>query len=212
MWIRSSLTVATQTFFQNHEFLNVQVPIITTTDCEGFSDKFQVTPLYGKVVKKEEPNTNVGTEGVSLDVVKAAIKEKSMLVEELKRSESNKEALVAAVQDLRKTNELASQLEARETSKSGKPLTTNKVNLYEELFSRESYLTVSGRLHLDSYACSLGNVYSFGPRFRAVKSDSAKHVAEMWMVELEMAFSELEVFAYACILLLFSYYIVFFYL
>ena len=46
---------------------------------------------------------------------------------------------------------------------------------------------------MESYACALGNVYSFGPRFQADKTESAKQAAEMWMVEVEMAFAQLEV-------------------
>ncbi|KAK0588758.1 hypothetical protein LWI29_005077 [Acer saccharum] len=182
MRIRNALTFASHTFFQNNGFLYVQVPVITTTDSEGCSEKFHVTTLIDRA-DKEDPNT-ASVEGVSLDAIKSAIKEKSNLIEELKRSDSNKEALFAAEQDIRKTNELASQLEARQKSK--------KLNTREDFFSCQAYLTVSGRLHLESYACALGNVYSFGPRFRAEKSQSPKCVAEMWMVEVEMAFSQLE--------------------
>ncbi|KAL6967949.1 Viral polyprotein [Sarracenia purpurea var. burkii] len=189
--IRDSLTQATHAFFTDNGFLYVQMPIITTVDCEGFSDKFLVTTLLGKEAKRE-PITMDDTGGVSLGTLKASIEEKSKQVEELKRSESNREALVAAVQDLRKTNELATVLEAREKSKHGTSVKTERVGLSEDFFSPQTYLTVSGRLHLESYACALGNVYSFGPRFRAQRSQSKRHVAEMWMVELEMAFSQLE--------------------
>ncbi|KAF5746255.1 hypothetical protein HS088_TW06G00425 [Tripterygium wilfordii] len=189
--IHSALTSASHTFFQNNGFLHVQVPIITTTDCDGFSEKFQVTTLFGKAGKMAEP-TAKDTEDVSLEVVMAAIKEKSSLVEELKRSDSNKEAHFAAVQDLRKAKALASQLEAREKSKQRTSLKTDTVKLPEDFFPSETYLTVSGRLHLESYACALGNVYSFGPRFHADRTVSTKQAAEMWMVEIEMAFSELE--------------------
>uniref|UniRef100_A0A5B6ZBR0 asparagine--tRNA ligase n=1 Tax=Davidia involucrata TaxID=16924 RepID=A0A5B6ZBR0_DAVIN len=192
MRIRNSMTLATHAFFQNAGFLYVQVPIITGTDSEGFSDKFQVTTLLGKESKKEERNAVEDTGGVSLEVVKASIKEKSKQVEELGRSESNKEALAAAIQDLRKANELALQLEEREKSKSRTSLVPNKVDFSEDFFCRQTFLTVSGRLHLESYACALGNVYSFGPRFRAEKTGSKKYLAEMWMIELEMAFSQLE--------------------
>ncbi|KAJ9697480.1 hypothetical protein PVL29_009342 [Vitis rotundifolia] len=193
MRMRDALTHATHNFFQNNGFLYVQVPIITTTDAEGFSETFIVTTLLGKSAEKVEPKYVHEIEGVSLEALKAAIKEKSNLVEELKRSDSNKEALVAALRDLRKTNELAQQLESREELHPGASLNkADEINFSEDFFSRQAYLTVSGRLHLQSYACSLGNVYSFGPRFRAERHESMKHVAEMWMVELEMAFSQLE--------------------
>ncbi|KAG5514857.1 hypothetical protein RHGRI_036040 [Rhododendron griersonianum] len=191
--IRHSLTQATHTFFLNNGFLYVDMPIITTTDGEGFSDKFQVTTLLGKDIKKEAIAMD-DTGGVTLETIKASINEKSKQVEGLKRTESNREALVAALQDLRKTNELAAQLEAREKSKSGTSVKSQKVKVEfsEDFFSRRTFLTSSGRLHLESYACALGNVYSFGPRFRAQKLESKKQVAEMWMIELEIAFSQLE--------------------
>ncbi|PSR86313.1 Asparagine--tRNA ligase [Actinidia chinensis var. chinensis] len=189
--IRDALTQATHIFFMNNGFLYVQMPIITTMDWEGFSDKFQVTTLLGKETKKEQVTMD-NAEGISLETVRASIREKSKQVEELKRTESNREALAAVIQDLRKTNELLIQLEARENSQLETSVGTEMVNFSKDFFPRKTYLTVSGRLHLESYACALGNVYSFGPRFRAQKSESKKHVAEMWMVELEMAFSQLE--------------------
>ncbi|OWM62751.1 hypothetical protein CDL15_Pgr020045 [Punica granatum] len=189
MRLRSSLTFATHTFFQNHGFLNVQVPIITSTDSEGSSEKFLITAISSRDSEKEDQKFTKEKDNISLDVVKAAVKEKSALVEQLKRSESNKEALAAAVQDLKKTNELAAQLEAREKSKHG---ASSKPESSQNPFIEKTYLTVSGRLHLESYASALGNVYSFGPRFRATRVESPKLLPEMWMVETEMAFSKLE--------------------
>lgn len=192
MRIRSALSFATHSFFKDHAFFDVQIPTITTTDCEGYGNMFRVTTLDQKA-NKEKLSTIYETAGVSLETVKAAAKEKSNLVETLKRSESNREALAAAIQDLRKTNELASQLEAREKKKSGTLSKGDKIDSSRDFFPSQAYLTVSGRLHLESYACALGNVYSFGPRFQADKTDSAKHAAEMWMVEVEMAFAQLKV-------------------
>ena len=202
MRIRSALTFGAHTFCHNHGFISVQVPILTMTDCNGFSAKYKVTGLFDKADTKEEPKAIAEIEGVSLEAIKAAAKEKSNLVEELKRTDSNKEALAVAVQDLRKTNELASQLEAREKSKQKTSQKVDNVKSSEgSSSSSETFLTVSGRLHLESYACSLGNVYSFGPRFRADRGESPKHVPEMLMFEIEMAFSQLEVFANSQVLL-----------
>ncbi|CAL0329538.1 unnamed protein product [Lupinus luteus] len=191
MRIRNVLSFATHSFFNDHAFIDVQVPAITTTDSEGFSNLFKVTTLHQKA-DKEKVNSIYETEGVSLEVVKAAAKEKSNQVENLKRSESNREALAAAIHDLRKTNELASHLEARENKTIEASLKDDKVDSSKDFFLCPTYLSVSGRLHLASYASALGNVYSFGPRFQADKTDSAKHAAEMWMVEAEMAFAQLK--------------------
>ncbi|XP_021907488.1 asparagine--tRNA ligase, cytoplasmic 2 isoform X3 [Carica papaya] len=190
--VHSALNLGTHKFFQDHGFQYVQVPIITSTDAEGFSEMFQVTTLF-KDAGKEESEAIIDTDVVKLDVLKAAVKVKSQKVEELKRSESNREALVAAIRDLNKTNELASQLESRQKSKAENFTKADKSKIPEDFFSRQAYLTVSGRLHLESYACALGNVYTFGPRFRADKVENVRHVAEMWNVESEMAFSDLEI-------------------
>ncbi|OPX25227.1 MAG: asparagine--tRNA ligase [Planctomycetales bacterium 4484_123] len=62
----------------------------------------------------------------------------------------------------------------------------------EDFFGRRTNLTVSGQLELEAYACALGNVYSFGPTFRAENSNTPRHLAEFWMVEPEMAFCDLQ--------------------
>ncbi|XP_016510359.2 asparagine--tRNA ligase, cytoplasmic 2 isoform X1 [Nicotiana tabacum] len=191
MRIHNSLTWATHAFFQDHGFLHVQVPIITSTDSEGFSEKFLVTTLLSKG-KKDDQISPTENAGVSVEAIRASIKEKTKKVEELSRTNSNKEALLAAQQDLMKTNELVSQLEARQKAKSGVTIETRKFDFSKDFFTRQTYLTVSGRLHLESQACALGNVYSFGPRFKAEKLESKKSLAETWMVDVEMAFSELE--------------------
>ena len=60
-----------------------------------------------------------------------------------------------------------------------------------DFFDRPSYLTVSGQLCAETYACALGKVYTFGPTFRAENSNTSRHLAEFWMIEPEMAFFEL---------------------
>lgn len=65
------------------------------------------------------------------------------------------------------------------------------VNLSEDFFGKETNLTVSGQLEGELGAMALGQVYTFGPTFRAENSNTARHLAEFWMVEPEMAFYEL---------------------
>lgn len=60
-----------------------------------------------------------------------------------------------------------------------------------DFFHKPTYLTVSGQLEVESYACSMGKVYTFGPTFRAENSNTSRHLAEFWMIEPEMAFFEL---------------------
>lgn len=65
------------------------------------------------------------------------------------------------------------------------------VDYTQDFFDRPSFLTVSGQLEAEIYATALGNVYTFGPTFRAENSNTSRHLAEFWMVEPEMAFCDL---------------------
>ncbi len=71
------------------------------------------------------------------------------------------------------------------------PKTPSGVDYTSDFFGRPAYLTVSGQLQAEIFACSLGKVYTFGPTFRAENSNTSRHLAEFWMVEPEMAFFEL---------------------
>lgn len=66
------------------------------------------------------------------------------------------------------------------------------VNYKEDFFGKAANLTVSGQLEAELAALALGDVYTFGPTFRAENSNTARHLAEFWMIEPEMAFSDLE--------------------
>ncbi|MBW6520542.1 MAG: asparagine--tRNA ligase [Desulfoarculaceae bacterium] len=113
--VRSRLSYGVHTFFQERGFIQVHTPIITTSDCEGAGEMFQVTT----------PS-------------------------------------------------------AAAAGKAG-----------NEFFGRPAGLTVSGQLQAEVYAQALGNVYTFGPTFRAENSNTSRHLAEFWMVEPEMAFCDL---------------------
>jgi asparaginyl-tRNA synthetase len=112
---RSRLAFAVHKFFQERDFVYVQTPIITASDCEGAGEMFRVTALKGNVDEKPEA----------------------------------------------------------------------------DFFGRRTYLTVSGQLEAETFACALSNVYTFGPTFRAENSNTARHAAEFWMIEPEMAFCDL---------------------
>lgn len=120
--VRNALAFATHQFFQNRGFLYIQTPIITSSDCEGGGEMFQVTTLD--------------------------------------------------LENLPKTSQ-------------------NKVDYTQDFFSKPSYLTVSGQLNGEIFACALSDIYTFGPTFRAENSNTARHLAEFWMIEPEMAFADL---------------------
>jgi len=120
--VRNCICNSIHQFFQEDGFLYIHTPVITTSDCEGAGEMFQVTTL-------------------ELDKV---------------------------------------------------PKTEAKVDFTQDFFDRPAYLTVSGQLEAEIFACGLGKVYTFGPTFRAENSNTARHLAEFWMVEPEMAFYDLE--------------------
>ena len=61
----------------------------------------------------------------------------------------------------------------------------------KDFFARQTYLTVSGQLEAEAFACALSKVYTFGPTFRAENSNTSRHANEFWMIEPEMAFCDL---------------------
>ncbi|HSN46922.1 MAG TPA: asparagine--tRNA ligase [Casimicrobiaceae bacterium] len=66
-----------------------------------------------------------------------------------------------------------------------------KVDFAQDFFGRETFLTVSGQLNVETYCMALSKVYTFGPTFRAENSNTSRHLAEFWMVEPEIAFADL---------------------
>lgn len=109
--VRSRLSYAIHQFFQERGFAQVHTPIITTSDCEGAGEMFEVAAT--------------GSKG-------------------------------------------------------------------EHFFGSPAGLTVSGQLQAEVYAMALGDVYTFGPTFRAENSNTSRHLAEFWMLEPEMAFCDLQ--------------------
>lgn len=72
------------------------------------------------------------------------------------------------------------------------PLTAKgKMDFSKDFFGKEAFLAVSGQLNVEAYAQSMAKVYTFGPTFRAENSNTSRHLAEFWMVEPEIAFTDL---------------------
>jgi asparaginyl-tRNA synthetase len=72
------------------------------------------------------------------------------------------------------------------------PLAGKARSFEEDFFGKAAHLTVSGQLEGELFACALGNIYTFGPTFRAENSNTSRHAAEFWMIEPEMAFCDLQ--------------------
>jgi asparaginyl-tRNA synthetase len=119
--VRNALCAAIHEFFQSRGFLYVHTPIVTTSDCEGAGQMFQVTTL-----------------------------------------------------DL-----------ARLTQKQA------EIDYSQDFFGKRASLTVSGQLEAETFACAVGDCYTFGPTFRAENSNTTRHLSEFWMVEPEMPFYDL---------------------
>jgi asparaginyl-tRNA synthetase len=121
--IRSLAAYALHQFFQERNFVYVQTPIITGSDCEGAGEMFRVTTL---------------------------------------------------------------DLENPPRDPQG------KVDFSRDFFAKGTNLTVSGQLEGETYCMAFRNIYTFGPTFRAENSNTARHAAEFWMIEPEIAFADLQ--------------------
>ena len=122
MRVRNRLAYGIHQFFHERGFVYLHTPIITSSDCEGAGELFQVT---------------------TLDI-------------------------------------------------SNPPVQNKTIDYSQDFFGKKTGLTVSGQLEGEVYAMALGEIYTFGPTFRAENSNTSRHLAEFWMVEPEMAFYDLE--------------------
>lgn len=191
--IRDELAYATHTFFRENGFRYVHTPMITTSDCEGAGEMFQVTTLFSDAEKVEkELKANPPPSELEVEAAKLLVKEKGEEVSQLKSAKANKQEISASVSELTKAKESLSKLEERFNLKAGIPQKDGKIDYSRDFFGRQAFLTVSGQLQVETYACALGNVYTFGPTFRAEHSHTSRHLAEFWMIEPEMAFADLQ--------------------
>jgi len=72
------------------------------------------------------------------------------------------------------------------------PIVDGEIDFDQDFFGQQTFLTVSGQLEAEIMAMALGDVYTFGPTFRAENSNTPRHLSEFWMIEPEMAFCDLE--------------------
>ncbi|XP_071682924.1 asparagine--tRNA ligase, cytoplasmic 3-like [Lolium perenne] len=192
--IRSELSFATEKYFRDEGFLHVHTPILTTSDCEGAGEMFQVTTLFSQAQKLEaELKENPAPTQADIDAAKIVAKEKGDTVAQLKSAQATKQEISTAISDLKKAKQDVLTMEERSKLKPGIPRREDgSVAFEKDFFKCPAYLTVSGQLHLETLACALGDVYTFGPTFRAEHSHTSRHLAEFWMVEAEFAFANLQ--------------------
>ncbi|XAR53411.1 Asparagine--tRNA ligase [Bertholletia excelsa] len=138
--IRNALAYATHTFFQKHGFLYIHTPIITTSDCEGAGEMFQVTTLISDAEKLEkELVKNPRPSEADLEAAKLLVTEKGEGVAQLKSAKASKKEISAALAELTKAKEDFSKLEERYNLKPGIPekdgkIDYSKISLPDKLF------------------------------------------------------------------------------
>ncbi len=194
--VRNCLAYATHTFFQSHGFLHVHTPIITASDCEGAGEQFGVSTLLGDGSRSVLPQAaaGAGAGAAAVDALTAQVAAQGAAVRAAKEAKAPD-----AAQQVARLLELKEQLAAAQAAAAAGgagggsvPLTpSGALDFSADFFGKPAFLTVSGQLNAEIYACALRDVYTFGPTFRAENSNTARHLAEFWMVEPELAFADL---------------------
>lgn len=185
---------------------------------------FQVTTLISEAEKLEkELKENPAPSDSDIKVVEQLVKEKGEAVARLKADKASREKagsniaainkqISAAVGDLTRAKENLLKLQERfklgERVKRSAGISKKDGNIdyADDFFARQAFLTVSGQLQVETYACALSSVYTFGPTFRAEQSHTSRHLAEFWMVEPEIAFADLKVSCITCIVFSSNYF------
>ena len=193
--IRNCLAFATHDFFQRSGFLYVHTPLITTSDCEGAGEMFQVTTLLAGA-DAAAAAAPAGAPADDLDALRAAASAAGSVVKAAKEAAkapgADAAALPAALSALAAAKAAVAAAEERARAVGGLPRTAaGGVDYAKDFFGQKAFLTVSGQLQGEIYACSLSSVYTFGPTFRAENSHTTRHLAEFWMIEPEIAFAQL---------------------
>ena len=180
MRIRHAMAYATHNFFHSQGFLYIHTPIITCADCEGAGEQFGVTTLLGSDPSKTDVKLPIYEEEKPPALTEEG-EEKKVSKSEMKR---RRKAEAAAKKKAEAANPTRPNKEEHKI--------VGAVNYTTDFFSRRANLTVSGQLNVETHACALSDVYTFGPTFRAENSHTTRHLCEFWMIEPEIAFATLE--------------------
>ena len=114
--IRNALAYATHTFFNKEGFLYVHTPIVTTSDCEGAGEMFQVTTLLSEAERLEkELLQNPPPSEADVEAARVVVQEKGEVVSQLKAAKASKQEIGAAVDQLKKAKESLAKVEEKMT-------------------------------------------------------------------------------------------------
>ena len=183
MRVRNQLAYATHTFFQSHDFTYVNTPIVTASDCEGAGEQFQVTTLLNGADGAAAAPAPAPASAAEVAAAAAAAAEQGAAVKALKEKKKAGEATkeeVDEAEDLaragrrRRSVGVARRGGGRAGVARSARNEDGSVDYARDFFSKPSYLTVSGQLNAEIYACAMRDVYTFGPTFRA---GELQHVA-----------------------------------
>lgn len=195
--IRNALAFATHRFFQENGFYYVHTPIVTAADCEGAGEMFQVTTLLSEA---DKINSIKQMSAEELAALQEQVSQQGGRVKDAKTAakaaKDNAELQAAVAEELAKLQQLKKEVQQQQELAllvGGIPRVagSSAIDYSKDFFGKPAFLTVSGQLQAEFYACSLSNVYTFGPTFRAEESNTSRHLAEFWMIEPEMAFCDL---------------------
>ena len=100
--------------------------------------------------------------------------------------------ITTAIPSSNSIDEISFEKHGEDNNSKGDAAKEKMVDFSQEFFSNPAFFTVSGQISAEAYACTISDIYTFRPTFRAGNSTSG-HLAEFWMVEPEMAFATLEV-------------------
>jgi len=193
--IRSGLSYATHTFFHDNGFLYVHTPLITQSDCEGAGEMFQVTTLLAAADRaSDEPpaftKEELAAKRAAVEAASASVKS---IKEMAKAAGGDTSTVKPAVDQMLKLKQELAEMETASRKIGGIFRDElGKIDYTKDFFSEPTFLTVSGQLNVETYACAMTSVYTFGPTFRAENSNTTRHLAEFWMIEPEIAFADLK--------------------
>lgn len=195
--IRNSLAFATHQFFQNRGFLYIHTPLISTSDCEGAGEMFQVTtvlPPHNEPISKAKLQTH--------DKVPKSEEELKVIEEARKAAEAEKEAKKAEAAAKAEAEGKKVKKEKKQKEEGPReqdlynfteiPLADQRIDYKKDMFGKPAFLSVSGQLNVETFAVGLSDCYTFGPTFRAENSHTSRHLCEFWMIEPEIVFATLQ--------------------
>jgi aspartyl/asparaginyl-tRNA synthetase len=198
MRIRHAMAYATHTFFHNNGFLYIHTPILTGADCEGAGEQFAVTTLLGSdhlhpdvtLPVHEPPPVSSTTASIAMYLFLQGKRSLIQFIHVADQPEEPEQQLSKKEQK-RRAKAAAKPKDDVDLTKHVEEKVIGAVDYSKDFFGKRVNLTVSGQLNVETHACALSDVYTFGPTFRAENSHTGRHLAEFWMIEPEICFADL---------------------